>query len=157
MKDDRRYKHNCAKETIWCWYGNDWAKSNTAEWVCPWQSNVSQKPKPSQTKGYAFLLLIYQICSCCLRGKQRVKGQLVLPLRDRRSIQICVFCFHRLEVSVLPELPTKVRSWRVRSTFREDFFPFAWMSFQRSWEHYTDSQLQEVPVPLLTSRELSLR
>lgn len=87
MKTDRHYKCNCTNETMWCWYGNDWAKRNTVVWVRPWQSNASQKPKPSQTKGYAFLLLIYQIWSCCLRDEQRVKGRVWTP-RDRGANKV---------------------------------------------------------------------
>lgn len=52
-------QHSFANETMWCWYGNDWAKRNTAEWTCPWWSNVFQKPKTSQTEGYAFFLFFF--------------------------------------------------------------------------------------------------
>lgn len=39
-----------------------------------------------------------------------------------KSVHIQVFCYYQLGVSMLPELQINVRSWRVRSTFREVFF-----------------------------------
>lgn len=38
-----------------------------------------------------------------------------------KSIHVQVFCYYQLGVFMLPELQINVRSWRVRSTFREVF------------------------------------
>lgn len=91
-------RHSFVNDTMQCWYGNDWAKGNTAEWMCPRWSNVFQKPKPSQMEGYAFLwffsfffFFIFHSGTCALLS--------------------AVLSFH---VATAP-----VRSWRVRSTFKE--------------------------------------
>ena len=60
-----------------------------------------------------------------LEASREWRGSLCDPLETgvlTKRIRISVSCFHQFEISMLPELLIKARTWRVRSAFSETFF-----------------------------------